>query len=41
VGITSPLADEQGETVGYVAYHVRVLHELGMIEQVKRLGGRA
>lgn len=30
----SELASEQGETVGYVAYHVRVLHELGMIELV-------
>lgn len=31
----SELAAEQGEAVGYVAYHVRVLHELGMIELVK------
>jgi DNA-binding transcriptional ArsR family regulator len=31
----SELASEQGEAVGYVAYHVRVLHELGMIELVK------
>jgi DNA-binding transcriptional ArsR family regulator len=30
----SELASEQGEAVGYVAYHVRVLHELGMIELV-------
>jgi len=30
----SELASEQGESVGYVAYHVRVLHELGMIELV-------
>lgn len=30
----SELAAEQGEAVGYVAYHVRVLHELGMIELV-------
>jgi DNA-binding transcriptional ArsR family regulator len=30
----SELASEQEETVGYVAYHVRVLHELGMIELV-------
>ena len=35
VASPSELADEQGEAVGYVAYHVRVLHELGMIEQVK------
>jgi DNA-binding transcriptional ArsR family regulator len=31
----SELASEQDEPVGYVAYHVRVLHELGMIELVK------
>jgi hypothetical protein len=31
----SELAAEQDEAVGYVAYHVRVLHELGMIELVK------
>jgi DNA-binding transcriptional ArsR family regulator len=31
----SELAAEQEEAVGYVAYHVRVLHELGMIELVK------
>lgn len=30
----SELAAEQGEAVGYVAYHVRVLHELGMIDLV-------
>jgi DNA-binding transcriptional ArsR family regulator len=35
VASPSELAEEQGEAVGYVAYHVRVLHELGMIEQVK------
>jgi len=34
VASPSELADEQGESVGYVAYHVRVLHELGMIELV-------
>ena len=34
VASPSELAGEQGETVGYVAYHVRVLHELGMIELV-------
>ncbi|MDX6635511.1 MAG: hypothetical protein QOF06_1714 [Solirubrobacterales bacterium] len=34
VASPSELADEQGEAVGYVAYHVRVLHELGMIELV-------
>jgi DNA-binding transcriptional ArsR family regulator len=34
VASPSELAHEQGETVGYVAYHVRVLHELGMIELV-------
>lgn len=31
----SELAAEQNEPVGYVAYHVRVLHELGMIELVR------
>ena len=31
----SELANEQGEVVGYVAYHVRVLHELGLIELVE------
>jgi DNA-binding transcriptional ArsR family regulator len=35
VASPSELAAEQGEAVGYVAYHVRVLHELGMIELVK------
>lgn len=35
VASPSELAAEQGEPVGYVAYHVRVLHELGMIELVK------
>ena len=35
VASPSELAEEQGEAVGYVAYHVRVLHELGMIEQVE------
>lgn len=30
----SQLAEEQEEAVGYVAYHVRVLHELGLIELV-------
>ena len=35
VASPSELASEQGEAVGYVAYHVRVLHELGMIELVK------
>jgi DNA-binding transcriptional ArsR family regulator len=34
VASPSELAAEQGESVGYVAYHVRVLHELGMIELV-------
>jgi len=34
VASPSELAAEQGEAVGYVAYHVRVLHELGMIELV-------
>src|SRR5262249_37684518 len=34
VASPSELAAEQGETVGYVVYHVRVLHELGMIELV-------
>jgi DNA-binding transcriptional ArsR family regulator len=31
----SELAAEQGEVVGYVAYHVRVLRKLGMIELVE------
>jgi hypothetical protein len=31
----SELANEQGEVVGYVAYHVRVLHELDLIELVE------
>ena len=31
----SELAKEQGEVVGYVAYHVRVLHELELIELVE------
>ena len=35
VASPSELAAEQDEAVGYVAYHVRVLHELGMIELVK------
>ena len=35
VASPSELAQEQGEAVGYVAYHVRVLHELGLIELVK------
>lgn len=35
VASPSELATEQGETVGYVAYHVRVLHELGFIELVE------
>jgi DNA-binding transcriptional ArsR family regulator len=35
VASPSELASEQGEAVGYVAYHVRVLHELEMIELVK------
>lgn len=35
VASPSELANEQGEPVGYVAYHVRVLRELGMIELVK------
>jgi DNA-binding transcriptional ArsR family regulator len=35
VASPSELAAEQEEPVGYVAYHVRVLHELGMIELVK------
>ena len=35
VASPSELAAEQDEPVGYVAYHVRVLHELGMIELVK------
>jgi len=34
VASPSELASEQGKAVGYVAYHVRVLHELGMIELV-------
>ena len=34
VASPSELAAEQEEPVGYVAYHVRVLHELGMIELV-------
>lgn len=34
VASPSELATEQGEPVGHVAYHVRVLHELGMIELV-------
>ncbi|HEX5983267.1 MAG TPA: winged helix-turn-helix domain-containing protein [Solirubrobacterales bacterium] len=34
VASPSQLAAEQGEAVGYVAYHVRVLHELGLIELV-------
>jgi DNA-binding transcriptional ArsR family regulator len=34
VASPSELAAEQEEAVGYVAYHVRVLHELGMIELV-------
>ncbi len=34
VASPSEIADEQGEAVGYVAYHVRVLHELGVIELV-------
>ena len=34
VASPSELASEQGEAVGYVAYHVRVLHELGLIELV-------
>jgi len=35
VASPSELAAEQEEAVGYVAYHVRVLHELGMIELVR------
>lgn len=35
VASPSELANEQGEVVGYVAYHVRVLHELGLIELVE------
>lgn len=35
VASPSELAAEQGEPVGYVAYHVRVLHELGLIELVE------
>jgi DNA-binding transcriptional ArsR family regulator len=35
VASPSELAAEQGETVGYVAYHVRVLHELGLIDLVE------
>jgi DNA-binding transcriptional ArsR family regulator len=34
VASPSELAAEQEEAVGYVAYHVRVLHELGLIELV-------
>ena len=34
VASPSELAAEQGEAVGDVAYHVRVLHELGMVELV-------
>jgi len=34
VASPSQLAAEQGEAVGYVAYHVRVLHELDLIELV-------
>ncbi len=34
VASPSELAAELGEAVGYVAYHVRVLRELGMIELV-------
>lgn len=34
VASPSQLAAEQEEAVGYVAYHVRVLHELGLIELV-------
>jgi len=35
VASPSQLAAEQEEAVGYVAYHVRVLHELGLIELVE------
>ena len=35
VASPSELAAEQGEAVGYVAYHVRVLHELGLIDLVE------
>jgi DNA-binding transcriptional ArsR family regulator len=35
VASPSELAAEIGQAVGYVAYHVRVLHELGMIELVR------
>jgi len=35
VASPSELAAEQGEAVGYVAYHVRVLHELALIELVE------
>jgi DNA-binding transcriptional ArsR family regulator len=35
VASPSELAAEQEEELGYVAYHVRVLRELGMIELVK------
>ena len=35
VASPSELAAEQGEVVGYVAYHVRVLHELDLIELVE------
>lgn len=34
VASPSQLAAEQGEAVGHVAYHVRVLHELDLIELV-------
>ena len=34
VASPSELAADQEEAVGYVAYHVRVLHEMGMIELV-------
>lgn len=36
VASPSELAGEQGEAVGYVAYHVRVLHEMGLIELVDK-----
>jgi DNA-binding transcriptional ArsR family regulator len=35
VASPSEIAAEQGEAVGYVAYHVRVLHELGLIELIE------
>ncbi len=35
VASPSELATELGEAVGYVAYHVRVLHELGLIDLVE------